>query len=86
MDNAGYGQTLYDLDDFLLLAGKKSLGEVFQQKLQERITKTESTPEAQQCPHCKKNAFPKQEGENDSLRSRHPSPPLMTMIRRSGRR
>jgi hypothetical protein len=22
MDNAGYGQTLHDLDDFLLLAGK----------------------------------------------------------------
>ena len=54
MDNAGYGQTLHDLDDFLLLAGKKFLGEVFQQKLQERITKTESTPEAQQCPRCKK--------------------------------
>ena len=55
MDNAGYGQTLHDLDDFLLLAGKKFLGEVFQQKLQERIAKTETTPEAKQCPHCKKS-------------------------------
>ena len=70
IDNADYGHTFYDLDDFLLLAGTKFLGEVFHQKLQERIAKTETTTENKQCSLCKKNALPKQENENDRLRSR----------------
>ena len=59
MDTAGYGQTLHDLDDFLLLDGKKFLGEVFQQKLQERTELAEQKAENQQCPHCKKKRIPK---------------------------
>ena len=30
MDDAAYGQTIHDLDDFLVIAGKKFLQEVFQ--------------------------------------------------------
>ena len=40
-DNAAYGQTIHDLDDFLLIAGKKFLQEVMQQKLHERIKQAE---------------------------------------------
>jgi dihydrofolate reductase len=54
LDNADHGQAFHDLDDFLLIAGKQFLNEIFEQKLQERIEKTEPTPEGKQCPHCKK--------------------------------
>jgi len=33
MDNADYGQTIHDLEDLILVAGKKFLQEVMQQKL-----------------------------------------------------
>jgi len=54
MDNAAYGQTIHDLDDFMLIAGKKFLQEVMQQKLHERIERAEQKPENKQCPQCKK--------------------------------
>jgi hypothetical protein len=54
MDSADYGRTLHDLDDFFCTKGQEFLQEVFKQKLQERIEKTETTPEGKQCPHCKK--------------------------------
>ena len=54
MDNAAYGQTVHDLDDFLTEAGRTLLKEVYQEKLQERIAQTETFGEAQQCPQCKK--------------------------------
>ena len=50
MDAAAYGQTIHDLDDFMLIAGKKLLQEVMQQKLQERIEQAEQKPENKQCP------------------------------------
>ena len=54
MDDAAYGQTIHDLDDFLLIAGKKFLQEVFQQKLQERVEQVQHQPETKRCPACKK--------------------------------
>jgi hypothetical protein len=54
MDNADFGRTFHDLDDFFCTKGQDFLQEVFKQKLQERIEKTETTPEGKQCPHCKK--------------------------------
>jgi len=36
-DNATYGQTLDDLDEFFLIKGRKFLRETFETKLQERI-------------------------------------------------
>ena len=55
-DTAAYGQTLNDLDDFLLINGRTFIKEVLQAKLQERIDRTEAASESKQCPHCKKNA------------------------------
>ena len=57
MDNADYGQTIHDLDDFMLIAGKKILQEVMQQKLQERIEQAEQKTENKQCPQCKKTQY-----------------------------
>jgi len=54
MDAAAYGQTIHDLDDFMLIAGKKFLQAVMQQKLQERIEQAEQKAEQKQCPQCKK--------------------------------
>jgi hypothetical protein len=53
-DNAAYGRTLHDLDDFLFVEGRQFINAVLQQKMQERIEKTEATPETKQCPNCKK--------------------------------
>jgi hypothetical protein len=58
MDNADFGQTVHDLDDFLIDAGREFLKEVYQQKLQERIKQIETTPETKQCPDCKKKLIP----------------------------
>jgi len=60
MDAADHGRTIHNLDDFMLVAGKKFLQEVMQQKLQERIEQAEQKAENKQCPQCKKNAIPKQ--------------------------
>ena len=54
MDNAAYGQIVHDLDDFLLIAGKKFLKELYQEKLQERIKQAEQQAETKQCSDCKK--------------------------------
>jgi len=32
-DNAAYGRTLHDLDDFIFIEGRKLLNEVLQQKM-----------------------------------------------------
>jgi hypothetical protein len=53
-DNAAYGETLDDLDEFFLIKGRKFLQETFQEKLQERIERVEATEEAKQCTSCKK--------------------------------
>jgi len=54
MDQSAYGQTVHDLDDFLLIEGRAFLQKVYQEKLQERIERTECTADAKQCPDCKK--------------------------------
>jgi hypothetical protein len=54
MDNAAYGQIFHDLDDFLLIAGKKFLRELYQEKLQERIKQAEQHSETKDCSDCKK--------------------------------
>ena len=59
MDNAAFGQTVHNLDDFLIIAGQTFLQEVYQQKLQERIEHTENTAENKQCPQCKKKRITK---------------------------
>ena len=53
-DNAAYGETLNDMEEFFLIQGRKFLQETFQEKLQERVNRAEATAEAKQCPHCKK--------------------------------
>jgi len=53
-DNAAYGQTFDLLEAFFLDKGRKLLQETFQEKLQERIQRTETTEESKQCPDCKK--------------------------------
>ena len=52
--HAVYGQTLNDLEEFYLDAGRKFLKETFEQKIQERIKQTEADAELKQCVHCKK--------------------------------
>ena len=54
LNNAAYGQTVHDLDDFLFVEGRKFLHEVYQQKLQERIDQTDASAESHPCPQCKK--------------------------------
>jgi hypothetical protein len=54
MDNAKYGRAFHDFDEFLLIEGKKFLKEIYQEKLQERIEKTEQQAETKQCTDCKK--------------------------------
>jgi hypothetical protein len=53
-DNAAFGQTLDDMDEFFLIKGRKFLQETFQAKLQERIERTEAATEPPPCPECKK--------------------------------
>jgi hypothetical protein len=53
-DNASFGETLNDMEEFFLIKGRKFLQDTFQEKLQERIDRTETTDDAKQCPHCKK--------------------------------
>lgn len=48
------GQTFDLLEAFFLDKGRKLLQETFQEKLQERIRRTETTEESKQCPDCKK--------------------------------
>ena len=68
MDAADHGRTIHNLDDFFGTKGQKFLQKVFQQKLQERIAKNETTAEGKQCPLCKKNDHAKNEIKNDSRR------------------
>jgi hypothetical protein len=49
MDNATAGQTIHDLDDFLVDAGREFFQEVYQQKLQERIAQTEADDTTSPC-------------------------------------
>lgn len=58
VENAQYGRTLHDLDDFLFIEGRKLINEILQQKLQERIEKAEASPESKQCLNCKKKRPP----------------------------
>ena len=58
-DNAAYGETLNDMEEFFLIQGRQFLKETFQEKLQERVARSETTAEAKQCAHCKKNALPR---------------------------
>jgi len=53
-DNAAYGETLNDMEEFFLIQGRKFLQDTFQAKLQERVDRTETTAAAKMCPHCKK--------------------------------
>jgi ABC-type phosphate transport system auxiliary subunit len=54
MDKSAHGQLFNDLDQFLFTEGRKVIKEVLEQKLQERIKRTETTDEGKECPHCKK--------------------------------
>ena len=58
-DNSAYGETLNDMEEFFLIQGRKFLQETFQEKLQERIERVETTAEAKMCPHCKKKRVTK---------------------------
>ena len=80
-ENANYGRTLHDLDDFLFIEGRKFINEVLQQKLQERIEQAEASPETKHCPDCKKNAHPRPNPENHSHGQRfcHLSPASATL-------
>jgi len=53
-DTAGYGQTLDLMEAFFSDKGRKFLKETFEQKLQERVQRTETAAESKQCPDCKK--------------------------------
>ena len=53
-DHSAYGETFDDMEVFFLTKGRAFLQETFQEKLQERIERVETTAEAKQCPHCKK--------------------------------
>ena len=63
-DNAAYGETFDDLEDFFFTKGRQFLQATFQEQLQERIVRTESTAEAKQCPHCKKKRAIKTKNQN----------------------
>ena len=53
-DNAQFGQTFNDLENFFIRDGRKFIQEALTLKLQERIERAEATDEAKQCPECKK--------------------------------
>jgi hypothetical protein len=52
-ENAAFGKTLDDLENFFLIQGRTFLREVFQEKLQERVEQTE-TNVSSPCSGCKK--------------------------------
>jgi len=54
-DNAAYGQTLNDLEEFFLLHGRQFIKDTYQLKLQERIEKNENTDQTRQWAPCKNN-------------------------------
>jgi hypothetical protein len=56
-DNAAFGQTLDDMDEFFLTKGRQLLQETFQAKLQERIDHVEAAAEPPPCPKCKKKSL-----------------------------
>ena len=74
LDKSAHGNTFDDLDPFLFTEGRKVLAEVLEQKMQERIKRTEATKEGKECPHCKKNDLPIPPPQNNSRfhRLRHP--------------
>jgi hypothetical protein len=53
-DNANFGQTFNDLENFFIHKGQKFMQEALELKLQERIDRAEATDEAKQCTECKK--------------------------------
>ena len=59
----------HDLDDFFCTKGHDFLQEVYQQKLQEKITIIEKTDEGKQCPNCKKKG--KQNTKTKTLAATH---------------
>jgi hypothetical protein len=69
-DNAAFGQTLDDMDEFFLIQGRQFLQETFEAKLQERIKRTEAATPPPDCPKCKKKQFSKTKRPNRA-------PPLM---------
>ena len=58
-ENAAFGQTFNAMEHFFLIKGRKFLQETFQEKLQERVNRTQADDEAKQCPKCKKNTLPR---------------------------
>ena len=78
-----WGRTFHDLDDFFCTKGHDFLQEIYQPKLQEKITAIEQTDEAKQCPHCKKKGQAKHESQNRSrhARTHHPQPHLSPLFR-----
>ena len=66
--------TLDNMEYFFFDKGRKFLQEAFQEKLQERVQQVETTIDAKQCPHCKKNAIQRCENEKSHVRSRTRNP------------
>jgi len=54
LDQSAHGQTFDDFAQFLFTEGRTVLAEVLEQAIQERIKRTESTAEGNECPHCKR--------------------------------
>ena len=63
-DNAAYGDTFDDLENFFLIKGRKFLQETFQEQLQHRVESVETTVEGKECPHCKKKRATKMKNRN----------------------
>jgi len=73
-ENAAYGETLNDMEEFFLVKGRKLLQETFEQKLQERVKRVETTAEAKECSCCKKKRITKTRRRKASPPSTAPSP------------